>query len=68
MNTKNLILTVMTVISAITISFAQESASSGNWLNAFSFSEYLLMSLCGLMLTVIWLLARTIKSLTERMR
>lgn len=68
MKTKNLILTLMIVIGTITVSFSQENSSSGNWLNAFSFSEYLLMSLCAIMLTVIWILARTIKSLTEQMR
>ena len=68
MKTKNLILMLAIVIGTITTSFAQVNTSSGNWLNVFSFSEYMLIGLCGVMLTVIWILARTIKSLTEQMR
>lgn len=55
------------VISTLTI-FAQENTNSESGLNAFSFTEYLLMTLCAIMLAVIWLLARTIKSLSEQMR
>ena len=68
MKTKNLILLIAVFISTVTISFAQDGKTHSTILASFSFTEYLLMSLCGIMLMVIWLLARTIKSLSEQMR
>lgn len=68
MKTKNLILTLILVIATASLSLAQTAASSGNWMNSFSFSEYLLMTLCTIMLAVIWVLSKTIKSLTDQLR
>lgn len=68
MKTKFFFLTLAMAISTITISIAQEKTNLESGLNAFSFTEYLLMSICIAMLAVIWLLSRTIKSLSDQMR
>lgn len=68
MKVKIIFLTVMTVLSTLTNAFAQVTSTSESGMNSFSFSEYLLISLCTIMLITIWLLARTIKQLTEQMR
>lgn len=68
MKTKNLILTLLMVIGTITGSFAQANTVSGNWMNSFSFTEYLLMLVLCVMAAVIWLMGRTIKSLSEQLR
>lgn len=70
MKTKNLILTAMIVVSTITGSIAQNQTSptTGNWMNSFSTTEYLLMTITCIMAAVIWVLGKTIKSLSEQLR
>lgn len=71
MKTKTLILTVLTVVGTITGAIAQnqtEAAASGNWMNSFSTTEYLLMAITCVMAAVIWVLGKTIKSLSEQLR
>src|ERR1017187_10500635 len=47
-------------------SVASDSQKGGNLLTVFSFTEYLLMGLLCLLLIVIWVLAKSIKSLSEQ--
>jgi hypothetical protein len=70
MKTKNLTLTVLSVVGTITGSIAQNQteAASGNWMNSFSTTEYLLMAVTCVMAAVIWVLGKTIKSLSEQLR
>ena len=69
MKTKNLTLTILMVICTITGTFAQaNTAASGNWMNSFSFTEYLLMLALCVMAAVVWLMGRTIRSLSEQLR
>jgi hypothetical protein len=69
MKTKTIFLTVFMVLSTIGITFAQAAnTASESGINAFSFTEYLLMTVCLIMLAVIWIMSRTIKSLSEQMR
>lgn len=68
MKTKNLILTLLMAVGSITGTFAQANAESGNWMNSFSFTEYLLMLVLCVMAGVIWLMGRTIRSLSEQLR
>ena len=48
-------------------SVASDSQKGGNLLTVFSFTEYLLMGLLCLLLIVIWVLAKSIKSLSEQL-
>lgn len=68
MKTKNLFLTVMMMIFTITVSIAQTNADSGNWMNSFTTTEYLLMTVTCLMAVAIWVLGRTIKTLSDQLR
>lgn len=68
MKTKKLVSLLVVLMSALSVSFAQTAETQVNFLNKFSFTEYLLMGLCGVMLVVIWILAKTLKTLLEQMR
>lgn len=68
MKTKNLVSLLVVLMSTLSVSFAQTAETQINILNKFSFTEYLLMGLCTVMLVVIWILAKTLKTLLEQMR
>lgn len=68
MKTKNLVSLLIVLMSTLSVSFAQTAETQINILNKFSFTEYLLMGLCAVMLVVIWILAKTLKTLLEQMR
>jgi mono/diheme cytochrome c family protein len=49
------------------VSVASDSPKAGNLLTIFSFTEYLLMGLLCLLFIVIWVLAKSIKSLSKQL-
>ena len=53
-------------IAIATQKAAQDKANSGSLLTMFSFTEYLLMFLMGIMLIIIWVMGTAIKSLSEK--
>jgi hypothetical protein len=53
-------------IAIATQKAAEEQKNSGSLLTMFSFTEYLLMFLMGIMLIIIWVMGTAIKSLSEK--